>query len=72
LNRATDVLMGGKVAFKNDGTFFVNGLKDVDFDWGVAPIPGSIAGDTASFAGGDNLAVPSGSKNKDGAWQFLK
>lgn len=69
---AGSAFQSGKVAFKNDGTFFVNGLKDVGFDWGVAPIPGSKAGDTASFAGGDNLAIPSGSKNKDGAWQFLK
>jgi multiple sugar transport system substrate-binding protein len=37
----------------------------------VAPIPGKDGGD-ASFAGGDEIAIPVGAKNKAGAEEFVK
>jgi multiple sugar transport system substrate-binding protein len=69
---AGQAFQDGRVGIKNDGTFFVGSLADVGFQWGVAPIPGEVDGQHASFAGGDNLTIPSGAKNPDGAWEFLE
>lgn len=60
----------GKVGMFGSGAFAVSTLKNMDF--GVAPLPGKTAGQNSSFAGGDEIAIPSGSKNKDAAWKFLK
>lgn len=73
---AVDAFKAGKVGIYNWGDFYLSTLKDpstgAKFDWGVALIPGATAGQNASFAGGDDIAIPSGSKNPDGAWTFLK
>jgi multiple sugar transport system substrate-binding protein len=69
---AGTAFQGGNVAMHPDGTAFLNTLKtQKKFDFGVTGIPGKDGG-TASFAGGDNLSIMSGSKNPNGAWQFLK
>lgn len=60
----------GKVGMFGSGAFAVSNLKKMNF--GVAPLPGKTAGQNSSFAGGDEIAIPSGSKNKDAAWKFLK
>ena len=60
----------GKVGMFGSGAFAVSNLKNMNF--GVAPLPGKTAGQSSSFAGGDEIAIPSGSKNKDAAWTFLK
>lgn len=60
----------GKVGMFGSGAFAVSTLKNMDF--GVAPLPGKTAGQSSSFAGGDEIAIPSGSQNKDAAWKFLK
>jgi len=73
---AGEAFKQGKVAMMNWGTFFIGALEDeadgAKFEWGVAPIPGAEAGQIGSFAGGDNLTIPSGSKNPEGAWEFLE
>jgi multiple sugar transport system substrate-binding protein len=73
---AGDAFKQGKVAIMNWGTFFIGSLEDeadgAEFEWGVAPIPGAEDGQIGSFAGGDNLTIPSGSKNPEGAWEFLE
>jgi multiple sugar transport system substrate-binding protein len=62
----------GKVGMVNLGAFFLQTLKtDNKVDFGVAPIAGKDGG-SASFAGGDEIAVPTGSKNKAAAQQFVK
>jgi len=42
------------------------------FDIGVGLIPGKTAGQGASFAGGDVIAIPNGTKHEAEAWEFLK
>lgn len=75
-SNAGDAFKQGKVGIFNWGDFYLTSLTDpsagAKFDWGVALIPGSEAGKNASFAGGDDIAIPSGAKNPEGAWQFLK
>lgn len=60
----------GKVGMFGSGAFAVSNLSKLNF--GVTPLPGKTAGQSSSFAGGDEIAIPSGSKNKDAAWKFLK
>ncbi|MBT0773727.1 sugar ABC transporter substrate-binding protein [Kineosporia sp. J2-2] len=63
---------GGKVGMVNLGAFFVQTLAaDEKIDFGVAPIVGKDGG-TASFAGGDEIAVTAGAKNKAVAYDFVK
>ncbi|GAA3936530.1 sugar ABC transporter substrate-binding protein [Microbacterium soli] len=75
-SNAGDAFKQGKVGIFNWGDFYLTSLTDpasgATFDWGVALIPGAESGQTASFAGGDDIAIPSGAKNPEGAWQFLK
>jgi multiple sugar transport system substrate-binding protein len=69
---AGTAFQGGTIGMKEDGTGFLGALvagKKVNF--GVAPIPGKDGG-SASFAGGDNMSIMSGSKNPTGAWEFVK
>ncbi|WP_336855519.1 sugar ABC transporter substrate-binding protein [Sinomonas albida] len=66
------LFQGGKVGMVNLGAFFSQTLNnDKKVDYGIAPIPGKTGG-SASFAGGDNIAVTTGSKNKAAAWDFVK
>jgi multiple sugar transport system substrate-binding protein len=54
------------------GAFFVQVLKkDNKVDFGVAPLPGKNGG-SASFAGGDEIAVTKNAKNKAQAQEFVK
>jgi multiple sugar transport system substrate-binding protein len=63
---------GGKVGMVNLGAFFVQTLAaDKKIDFGVAPIVGKDGG-SASFAGGDEIAVTAGAKNKAVAYDFVK
>ena len=62
----------GKVGMVNLGAFFVQTLTaDKKIDFGVTPIVGKDGG-TASFAGGDEIAVTKGAKNKAVAYDFVK
>jgi multiple sugar transport system substrate-binding protein len=62
----------GKVGMVNLGAFFVQTLTaDKKIDFGVTGIVGKDSG-TASFAGGDEIAVTKGAKNKAVAYDFVK
>jgi multiple sugar transport system substrate-binding protein len=64
--------LAGTVGMRADGTGFLGALvADGTVDFGVTPIPG-VDGDSASFAGGDNLSIMASAKNEDGAWDFIK
>ncbi|MCU1572218.1 MAG: hypothetical protein JWO93_300 [Micrococcaceae bacterium] len=66
------LFQAGKVGMVVLGAFFTQTLNtDKKVDYGIAPIPGKTGG-SASFAGGDNIAVTAGSKNKAAAWDFVK
>jgi multiple sugar transport system substrate-binding protein len=63
----------GKVGMYGGGAFAVGTLSaDKKLNFGITPLPGKTAAQTGSFAGGDEIAIPSGSKNKDAAWKFIK
>jgi multiple sugar transport system substrate-binding protein len=61
----------GKVGMTNLGAFAVSTFEKAKVNFGVAPIPGKDGG-SASFAGGDEIAIPTGSKNKAAAREFVK
>ncbi len=70
---ALPAFLSGKVGMVTSGAFVVNQFiaTDPGFDWDISLIPGKDGG-TGSFAGGDELAIPSGSSNPDAAWEFIK
>jgi len=53
------------------GAFAVSTFEEAKINFGVAPLPGKDGG-TASFAGGDEIAIPIGSKNKAAAREFVE
>jgi multiple sugar transport system substrate-binding protein len=63
----------GKVGMVGAGAFFIPGLvKDhPEIKFGVTPLPGAKAGQSSSFAGGDNIAVLKGTKHPKEAKEFL-
>jgi multiple sugar transport system substrate-binding protein len=63
----------GNIGMVNSGAFFTATLRAAKptFQWGVSPIPGENGG-SSSFAGGDEIAIGSGTKNVDAAWSFLQ
>src|SRR4051812_11068302 len=65
------IFSSGKVGMTHLGAFAVSTFEKAKVNFGVAPIPGKD-GNSASFAGGDEIAIPSGSKNKAGAQEFVK
>ncbi|MDX6246623.1 MAG: multiple sugar transport system substrate-binding protein [Frankiales bacterium] len=62
----------GKIGMLTNGSFAYSQLtskyKSVNF--GITPIPGQTGG-SASFAGGDTIAITKNSKNADLAWDFV-
>ena len=62
---------GGKVGMTHLGAFAVSTFEKAKVNFDVAPIPGKDGG-SASFAGGDEIAIPAGSKNKAAAQEFVK
>ncbi len=63
----------GKVGMCFLGAFSIGILKEKypSIDFGVAPLFGKDGG-TASFAGGDSIGIPKGSKNVEEAWSFIQ
>lgn len=63
----------GKVGMAGLGAFAIGLLKEkypnINFD--VAPLPGENGG-SASFAGGDSIGIPKGSKKVKEAWEFIQ
>lgn len=66
--------LAGKVGLwpGNEGALIAQGIsprfaKQV----GAVALPGALGG-TCVFAGGDNIAIPRGSKNASGAWEYIR
>ncbi len=71
-SNAGPAFASGKIGIYGSGAFFIPTLsKAKGFEWAVTPIPGKSGG-YASFAGGDEIAIPKTSKNKDAAWSVIK
>ncbi|MEV8267720.1 sugar ABC transporter substrate-binding protein [Microbacterium sp. NPDC076911] len=45
--------------------------SDPEFDFGLAPIPGPVEGEWATFSGGDALSIAGASQNLNEAWDFV-
>jgi multiple sugar transport system substrate-binding protein len=62
----------GKIGMCSLGAFAIGILKEKypNVEFGVAPLFGKEGG-TSSFAGGDSIGIPKGSKNVEAAWKFI-
>jgi multiple sugar transport system substrate-binding protein len=69
----TTGFMSGKVGMMAAGTFLIGVLnKDYpEIEYGVMPIPGKNGG-FASFAGGDNIVFPKGTKKMEEIKRFME
>ena len=63
----------GKIGMVGSGAFAIGTMKKdyPKIDFGIAPLPGRTGG-SSSFAGGDSIGIPKGSKNVQEAWKFIK
>ncbi len=68
-----DVFAAGQAAMKYDGPWDVPALDAAQgLDWGVTePVVGP-SGDKGAIMGGFGLVIPTGAKDADGAWAFMK
>lgn len=66
------VFSTGKIGMMGTGVFQISNLKTnfPDIDFGIAPLPGQNGG-SSSFAGGDSIGIPAGSKYTKEAFEFL-
>jgi multiple sugar transport system permease protein len=86
LTKENDPFIVGKVALKIDGDWILNGLSRYgpELDFGVAPPPvpddrfygrGRFQGEKdrfISWCGGFSYAIPSGARNVEAAWRYIK
>jgi multiple sugar transport system substrate-binding protein len=63
----------GKIGIVGSGAFAISLLKNdhPDIDFGVTYLPGK-EGSQSSFAGGDSIGIPSGSKYPEQAFEFIQ
>ncbi|WP_236064860.1 ABC transporter substrate-binding protein [Reticulibacter mediterranei] len=63
----------GKIGMVGSGAFSIGSLKKEhpNIDFGVSYLPGKDGG-TSSFAGGDSIGIPRGSKHSAEAFDFIK
>ena len=69
------VFATGKIGINFSGGNGVNTAtlgQNPKFSFGLAPIPGSAAGQTATFSGGDVASITTQSKHPDEAWDFIQ
>jgi len=69
----TNAFTSGKIGMAGTGAFAINNLKAnfPDINFGVTFLPGEKGGES-SFAGGDSIAIPAGSKFPAEAFEFIK
>lgn len=68
----TASFLSGKVGMLPAGSFvFADLLKKASFKWGVIPLGNADGSKSATFVGGDVLAVAQTSKHQDAAWDFV-
>ena len=68
-----NVFASGKIGMVGSGAFAIAALKKdhPDPDFGIVPLPGLKTGQQASFAGGDVIGIPTGSKHVKEATDFI-
>jgi len=64
----------GKVGMWAGGAFTITGIRRLNptMEIGATFIPGETSGQWSSFAGGDAIAIPRGSKQPGIAWAFIQ
>lgn len=64
----------GKVGMMGTGNFNISLVKDQNptMNYGITLLPGAKQGQVSSFAGGDIVTIPKGSKRVDDAVDFMK
>jgi len=69
----TTLFMSGNVGMMSIGAFGISALRAdyPDIDFGVGYLPGN-EGDWSSYAGGDDIGIPQGAQNVEGAWDFIE
>lgn len=69
-----NVFASGKIGMVGSGAFAIAALKNdhPDLDFGIVPLPGMKAGQQSSFAGGDVIGIPTGSKHVNEGLDFIK
>jgi multiple sugar transport system substrate-binding protein len=69
---AQDPFISGQVAMIIQVQSFIGDLQEFapDMNWGVAQVP--YLNQPASWGAGFDLEIPTGAKNPDGAWAFIK
>ena len=68
----TASFLSGKVGMLPAGSFvFADVIKKASFKWGVIPLGNATGSKTATFVGGDVLAIAQTSKHRDAAWDFV-
>ena len=67
-----EAFSSGKIGMGGTGAFGIDNYKTnyPDLNFGVTYIPGKDGG-TASFGGGDNIGIPTGTEYVDEAWEFI-
>lgn len=70
----TAAFAGGKIGMFSTGAFAIAALKKLNpnLDFGVTYLPGAEPGKWSSFAGGDSIGIPRGSRNVAAAWEFIR
>ena len=74
LGEGTDAFVTGRVAMMYSGPWALSTYEKYgqDLDFGIVPAPSGPNGDQGSVMGGFGMVIPSASKNKDAAWEFIK
>jgi multiple sugar transport system substrate-binding protein len=68
-----DAFAAGNAAMKYDGEWDIPTLDAADgLDWGVSEPAVGPQGDKGTMMGGFGLTMPTGAKDSDGAWAFMK
>lgn len=68
----TASFLAGKVGMLPAGSFmFADLIKKPSFEWGVMPLSNADGSKSATFVGGDVLAISGTSKEKAAAWDFV-
>ncbi|TCN21162.1 ABC transporter substrate-binding protein [Mesobacillus foraminis] len=69
-----DAFTSGKASMILTGNFVINTLNKEypDIDYGVTLIPKNEGKEHSSFAGGELIAIPNGSKYPEEAWEFIE
>lgn len=69
----SDVFAAGQAAMKYEGPWAIPGFEAATgLEWAFTEPVAGPNGDKGAIMGGFGLVIPTGAKNSDGAWEFMK